>query len=209
MSDEEIVARVVAGERSLFEILIRRHNQRMYRTVLAVLGENEGAEDAMQEAYLSAYRHLPQFAGRSSFSTWLTRIAVHEALARRHTTVRERMRSEDTTMLELIEADEPNPEKQAVSSELRELLQNELARLDVRYRTVVMLRDVEGLSTAETASCLDISEDLVKTRLHRGRTMLRDRLFNHSGRTLHSLFEFGNARCDRVVSAVMARITSS
>ena len=205
ITDEDIVARVLGGDAALFEILMRRYNQRVYRAVVAVLGRDEHAEDVMQEAYLRAYEHLGQFEGRAQFSTWLTRIAVNAAIARRRSGKRE-WQGEDETMMALVETDSPDPEEQTMTAELREVLEREMARLRPEYRTVLMMREIEGLSTAETAASLDISEDLVKTRLHRARTMLRDRLFKRAGMSFESLFTFGSSRCDRVVCEVMERI---
>lgn len=203
LSDEEIVERIVAGDAALFEILMRRYNQRVYRAVRAVLRDDDQAEDVMQQAYLNAYTHLRQFERRSQFSTWLTRIAVNEALARRG---KRRGGEEDETMMELVASSAPDPEQQTLASELREVMQREVEALSDGFRSVFVLRDVEGLSTAETADTLGISEDLVKTRLHRARTQLRDNLYRRAGVTLESLFAFGNARCDSVVAAVMARL---
>lgn len=204
ISDAEVVARVVAGDAALFEILMRRHNQRIYRAVRAILRSDDETEDVMQQAYLNAYQHLDQFAGDAQFSTWLTRIAVNEALRRRK---RRRFGDEgDDAVISLVQDEAPDPEEQATTAELRDVLEREIAALPESYRLVLMMRDVEGMSTAETASSLDVSEDVVKTRLHRGRTMLRDNLYNRAGVSLQSLFTFGNSRCDRVVAAVMAQI---
>jgi RNA polymerase sigma-70 factor (ECF subfamily) len=112
----------------------------------------------------------------------------------------------EESMLEL-EAETHDPERQAATAELRDVMESEIAALPDLYRAVVMLRDVEGLSTAETADCLSISEDLVKQRLHRARTLLRDNLFRRAGIGVDTLFAFGSARCDRVVAAVMARLS--
>jgi len=204
-TDDELVARIVAGDAALFEILMRRHNQRIYRAVRAVLRTDDDVEDVMQQAYLNAYTHLGQFDGGAQFSTWLTRIAVNEALSRRRRNALFVQGDDD-----MILADEttPDPEQQASASELREVMEREVAALPDSFRTVVVLRDVEGASTNETASILGISEDLVKTRLHRARALLRDRLYRRAGVTLESIFTFGNVRCDRVVAAVMARITA-
>lgn len=204
-TDEEIVARVVAGDRALFEILMRRHNQRVYRAVRAILGGDDDAEDVIQQAYLNAYQHLRQFAGEARFSTWLTRIAVNEALARRRKR-NEFTDGDDEAMIQLVPAADADPEQQTYAAELREVMEAEVAALPDSFRAVMILRDVEGLSTAETAATLGISEDLVKTRLHRARAILRERLYQRAGVTLDSLFTFGNARCDRVVAAVMAQI---
>ena len=203
LSDEEIVERIVAGDAALFEILMRRYNQRVYRTVRAVLRDDDQAEDVMQQAYLNAYSHLHQFERRSQFSTWLTRIAVNEALARRG---KKHGEEQDETMMELVASGAPDPEQQTLASELREVMQREVEALSDGFRSVFVLRDVEGLSTAETADTLGISEDLVKTRLHRARTQLRDNLYRRAGVSLESLFAFGNSRCDNVVAAVMTRL---
>jgi RNA polymerase sigma-70 factor (ECF subfamily) len=206
ISDEEIVRRVVAGDVALFEILMRRHNQRIYRAVRAVLRSDDEVDDVMQQAYLNAYQHLGQFAGDARFSTWLTRIAVNEALARRRRSGVMLVQGDDTMDLELADEHTPDPEQQAGTAELREVMEREVSALPDAFRTVFILREVEGLSTAETAASLGVSEDLVKTRLHRARTMLRERLYRRAGVTLETIFTFGNARCDRVVTAVMAKI---
>ena len=205
-SDDEIVRRIVDGDAALFELLMRRHNQKIYRAVRAILRTDDGAEDVMQQAYLNAYQHLEQFAGDAKFSTWLTRIAVNEALGRKRKGEREVGEGEESVMISLVESSTPDPEQQANASELRTLLEREVTALPSSFRIVVVMRDVEGLSTAETAEVLGISEDLVKQRLHRGRTMLRDNLVRRAGVTLESAFVFGNHRCDRVVANVMARI---
>jgi RNA polymerase sigma-70 factor, ECF subfamily len=202
LTDEELVERIVAGDHALFEIVMRRYNQRIYRAVRAVLGSEEEVEDVMQQAYLNAYRNLHQFAARAQFPTWLTRIAVNEAIARRGK--RQPFGGDDDAMIRLVESNAPDPEQETFASELREVMQAQVAALPDTFRAVLMLRDVEGLSTGETAACLGISEDLVKKRLSRARTMLRDRLYRRAGVTLETLFAFGNARCDRVVAAVMA-----
>jgi RNA polymerase sigma-70 factor, ECF subfamily len=206
MSDEDIVRLVVAGDASRFEILMRRHNQRIYRAVRAVLRSDDDVEDVMQQAYLNAYSHLHQFTASARFSTWLTRIAVNEALARRRKAGNSFDEGGDAVMLNLVDTNLRDPEQQAAASELRRVMEEEVAALPDTFRLAFMMRDVEGLSTSETASVLDISEDLVKTRLHRARTMLRENLYRRAGVGLDSIFAFGNARCDRVVANVMARI---
>jgi RNA polymerase sigma-70 factor (ECF subfamily) len=200
LTDAEVVRRVVAGDTALFEILVRRYNQRVYRAVRAVLRGEDEIEDAMQQAYLSAFAHLHQFAERAQFSTWLIRIAVNEALAR----LRKRGRVE--WEIPEMESTEPDPEQQAQASEIRAAVEQELEMLPATYRTVLVLRDVEGLSTAEAAEALGVSDDVVKTRLHRARAMVRDGLARRAGDTLQAIYPFGNARCDRVAKNVMARL---
>ena len=200
LTDAEVVARVCSGDTALFEILVRRYNQRVYRAVRAVLRTDDEVEDVMQQAYLSAFTHLGQFAERAQFSTWLIRIAVNEALAR----LRKRGRAE-WEMPEM-ESREPNPEQQAQTSEIRTLVESELDALPATYRTVLVLRDVEGLSTAEAAEALGVSDDVVKTRLHRARGMVRDGLARRAGESLQAVYPFGNSRCDRVTAKVMAAL---
>jgi RNA polymerase sigma-70 factor (ECF subfamily) len=209
LTDSEVVRRVVEGDTALFEILMRRHNQRIYRAVRAVLRTDDEVEDVMQQAYLNAYAHLAQFGDRASFSTWLIRIAVNEALAR----LRKRQSGSwswtggDEMALVRVEAKGPNPEEQASNREMRDVVEAELSELPAMYRTVLVLRDVEGLSTAEAATCLDVSEDAIKTRLSRARAMLRDAITSRAGLTLGSVYPFGSSRCDRVVAAVMDQIS--
>lgn len=201
ISDDEVVRRVVAGERELFELLVRRYNQRVYRAVRAVLRNADDTEDVMQQAYVSAYRALHQFEGRSGFATWLTKIALREAAARNRKTVSH----EENTMDDFPEPG-PDPETRAVAADLMQHVEAEVAALPESYRSVLLLREVEGLSTEETAACLDLSIDVVKTRLHRARTMLRDALYRRAGIGLQTIFTFGSQRCDRVVARVMEEI---
>ncbi|MGH9458192.1 MAG: RNA polymerase sigma factor [Thermoanaerobaculia bacterium] len=204
-SDEEIVARVVGGEVVLFEILMRRHNQRVYRTIRAILRTDDEVEDLMQSVYLKAYVNLAQFEGEAQFSTWLTRIAVNEALARlRRARVRPVPPLEDEAeRVVALPSIDPDPEEVAMAAEVQRLLETEILRLPEHYRIVLVLRQVEGLSTEETASSLGVSEDVVKTRLKRARAMLRDALFERAGVVVDSLFAFRAPRCDRVVAYVM------
>jgi len=203
LTDAEIVRRVLAGETSLFELIMRRYNQRVYRAVRAIVRDESEAEDVMQQAYVNAYTHLRQFEQRSAFSTWLTRIAINEALAR----IRPRGLHvvPDDDMPE-VESPSPNPEEAAMTSEIREVMESEISALPESYRSVFMLREVEGLSTIETAECLNLSEDVVKTRLHRARAMLRENIYKRA--SFGSTFTFGQSRCDRIVTAVMTTITT-
>lgn len=208
LSDAEVVRRVVDGDTALFEILMRRYNQRVYRAVRAILGSDEDTEDTMQQAYLNAFTHLRQFEERAQFSTWLIRIAVNEALGRRRKSQRHPWDGDEELMM-AIESEAPNPEQQALTSQMREVVERELAALPANYRSVLVLREVEGLSTAETAECLNVSEDVVKTRLHRARGMVRAALERRAGETMTAIYPFGNARCDRVVAAVLTKLGAS
>lgn len=210
MPDEEVVQRVRSGETALFEILMRRHNQRVYRVARAILGNDSEAEDVMQEAYVRAYTHLDQFANRAKFTTWLTKIAVHEALARMRRG--RRLESIDSTDdLETTAMTEPvsttrNPEEQVFGKQLKTLLDEAIDSLPQAYRSVFVMREVEEMSTAETAEALEVTEEVVKTRLHRARAMLQTELYSRVGSASPAAFAFHLSRCDRVVNAVLARI---
>ena len=206
LSDEDVVSRVLAGEAPLFEVLMRRHNERVYRAARAILREDREAEDVMQEAYVSAYTHLAQFDRRAKFSTWLTKIAVYEALARARR--RGRYQSLDETLPEAMmpTTPSPDPERQAFGRELGALIEAAVDHLGDGYREVFMLRQVQGLTTAETADVLGVSEDAVKTRYSRARHALQRELLDSIGEASADAFAFGQERCDRVVAAVLARI---
>ncbi|HVH43938.1 MAG TPA: RNA polymerase sigma factor [Labilithrix sp.] len=206
LTDEAIVCRVCAGEHDLFEVLMRRHNARVYRAARAILHDDGEAEDVMQDAYVRAYEHLSEFEGRARFSTWLTRIAVYEALAR----VRMRKRfdsldahTEDSSMLTTPGS---SPEQQVSDVEMRAVLETAVEALSDDFRVVFVLRAVEGMSGAEVAECLGIGEETVKTRLFRARGRLREMLFASIEPALPTVFEFHLSRCDRVVAAVLMRL---
>ena len=211
MTDEQVVERVLGGETALFELLMRRHNTRVYRAVRGVLGSEEDVEDAMQQAYVNAYTHLGQFAGRARFSTWLTRIALHEAIARarrRGTRMESGLAGEEGREDEDVRlaAADPSPEHKAFSAELRTLLEEAIDALPPGYREVFMLREVEGLSTSEAADSLELTDEAVKTRLHRARALLKERLLARTGAEAADAFQFHAVRCDSVVSGVLERI---
>ena len=211
LSDEQVVERILGGQTALFEVLMRRHNERLYRAARAIVRDESEAEDVMQQAYVNAYSHLRQFDGRSQFSTWLTRIAIHEALAR----VRRQRRFTDMDM----DADRtpdrgvaapntplPDPERLAFSREIGALVETAVDRLPDGAREVFVLRMVEGMNTAEVAAALDVSEAVVKTRLSRARAAVRRDLSGRLETAAAATFRFLRPRCDRVVAAVLARI---
>jgi RNA polymerase sigma-70 factor, ECF subfamily len=211
LPDEEVVRRVLNGETALFEIIMRRYNQRLYRIARGILRDDAEAEDVMQDAYVRAYTHLRQFAGRAQFSTWLSRIAIHEALARSKRRQRvdqlgnEELGGEDMNLL----ATSLNPEEQTSASELRGALEEAILAIPEQYRLVLMLRDVEQMSTAEAAAALELTEENVKVRLHRARALVRKELFARAGSEAQSAFGFMGARCDRVVARVLQAIGTS
>ena len=210
-TDEEVVDRVLAGETELYEILMRRYNQRLYRVVISILRDADETQDVMQEAYVRAYQHLSQFEGRAAFSTWLTRIAVHEALARHRKRGRNQQFGSDSNEGEIsVSPGSPalDPEQTVSKAELNQMLEEAVLALPEQYRTVLMLRDVEEMSTSETAAALSLSEENVKVRLHRGRAMVRKNLFARVGAGAKDAFPFLGARCDRLVARVFERLSN-
>jgi RNA polymerase sigma-70 factor, ECF subfamily len=211
LADDEIVRRILQGERHLFELLMRRHNQRIYRTVRSILRDDSESEDVMQDAYVRAYEHLGRFEGRAQFSTWLTRIAVNVALRRLEgrgkldSLDEEAPGGEDGTM-PAFHSISPDPEHSASRSELKNLLEEAILALPYTYRTVIVLRDVEEMSTADTAEVLSLTESNVKVRLHRAHELLRAELFARAGASSAQAFCFPATRCDRVVRAVFERL---
>lgn len=209
LSDAELVAGVLGGDAGLYEMLMRRYNQRLFRVVRSVVLDDAEAEDVLQEAWVRAYEHLAEFAGRSSFATWVGRIAFYEALAR----VRKAKRwtpieNAQGGIVSEAERRQPaeTPESQVIRAELGRILESAVDALPDSYRSVFVLREIEQMSTAETAECLDVSEEAVKTRLHRSRAMLRRELAARLGPALSETYPFMAARCDRAVTAVLARI---
>ena len=208
-TDAEVVARVRSGETALYEILMRRYNQRLYRAARAILKDSAEAEDVMQDAYVRAYQNLHQFEGRAPFAAWLLRIAVNEALGRlrirnRNRPLEDGDENEEISM-NMVETS-LDPEQNASRAELGQLLEEAVLGLPTTYRTVVMLRDVEELSTAETAEALELTEENVKIRLHRGHAMMREMLFDRVGRKAKAAFPFMGERCDQVVQGVFERL---
>jgi RNA polymerase sigma-70 factor (ECF subfamily) len=200
-SDEELRNRVLAGDLAAFELLMRRHNQRVFRVCRSVLKSDEEAEEAAQQAWVDAYTHLASFEGRSSLSTWLCRIGLHVSLARLRKLGREVHLVDEETIV-----DHTNPEDLAARSEMRRLVERAVSELPSGLASAFVLREVEGLSTAEAAACLEISEDALKTRLLRAKRMLREDVERELGRAATDVFRFDGARCDRMVRNVMERI---
>ena len=206
LEDETVLNRVRLGETELFEVVMRRYNRRVYRVVRAIVRDDDEASDVTQEAHVNAFMHLRDFSGRARFSTWLTRIAVHEALARVRR--RSRLESLDDTDSEdvLMTSNSPGPEDRASNGELRILLERAVDALPEVFRTTFVLRSIENLSVAETAEILGVPEDTVKTRHYRARERLQSWLSHRVGGALPVLFDFDGERCDRVVTNVLRRV---
>jgi RNA polymerase sigma-70 factor (ECF subfamily) len=171
------------GDDSAFEELVRRYDRNVFRIAQHITQNREDAEDVVQEAFLKAYGNLAQFQEQSKFYTWLVRIAVNEALMKlrrrrpeRTISLDEEVKTEDDSVPREVKDWSPNPEQQYTQAELRNILDRTIHGLPATFRTVFVLRDVEGLSTEETAEALDLSVPAVKSRLLRARLQLRERL---------------------------------
>jgi RNA polymerase sigma-70 factor (ECF subfamily) len=217
LDDDGLLHRIRAGDRDAFSLLMRRYNRRLYRVARSVLRDDAEAEDALQDAYLQAYRALPGFRGDAALGTWLTRIVVNAALMRQRKTGR---------LAEVIElgadygaddapvphggddrhADAAQPELAALRAQTRRLIETGIDKLPTAFRTVFVLRAVEELTVEETAATLDIPEATVRTRYFRARAMLREALAREIDFAIEDAFGFDGARCDRIVQAVQQRI---
>ncbi|MCG8274923.1 RNA polymerase sigma factor [Stenotrophomonas sp. NLF4-10] len=211
MPDTELVSRAALGDGAAFEAIMRRHNRMLFRTARSIVKDDAEAEDVVQETYLSAWRSLTRYRAESKLSTWLVRIAVNEALRRL------RRKSAQIIPLEAAMthpdpgtraflADEPDrePEQLAMRAQTRRLMERRIDLLPDAFRTVFMLRVVEEMSVEEVAQALEIPEATVRTRLFRARGLLREGLAQEMDHALDDAFAFDGARCDRVVTAVLA-----
>jgi RNA polymerase sigma-70 factor, ECF subfamily len=214
LSDHDLVERVRAGDAAAFELIMRRHNRRLFRLARSVLRNAAEAEDVVQETYLRAFAKLDAFAGPAGFSAWLARIAYNEALGRvrgsdrvvsLHDYVSDGDGATDVRRIATMTSRHPDPERLAGSGELRRMLEDAIDALPDEFRAVFVLRAVEGMSVAETAEALSIRPETVKTRFHRARHRLQATLGARFAALMPAAFEFGGARCDRIVAAVLAR----
>jgi RNA polymerase sigma-70 factor (ECF subfamily) len=205
VDDATVVVDVVRGRNERFEVLIRRHNQQLFRVGMAYLRQRERVEDAMQNTYLKAWQNLARFEGGSAFSTWLTRIMINECLMqlRRQRASREVEGGISDALLEQ-RVDERHGATAAHRREVRALLEAAIAGLPENYRVVYMLREVQQLNTQDTATCVGITGQSVKVRLHRAREMLKNRLLASAAGA--ELFTFASGDCDRMTAEVMVRI---
>ena len=198
--DAELARRVAAGDQPAFAQLMRHHNRLLYRTARAILKDDAEAEDALQEAYLLAFRAIANFRGDAKLSTWLVRIVANEALGR----LRKRARAAQATYMHEFASDEP--ERAALRAEMLRLLESEIDRLPDSFRTVFVLRGLEEMSVEETAAALDIPEATVRSRYFRAKGLVRAALSSEIDAAFNDAFAFAGARCDRIVAAVMARL---
>jgi RNA polymerase sigma-70 factor (ECF subfamily) len=215
LTDAELAARVATGERGAFRTLMRRFNQTLYRTARSILKDDAEAEDAVQEAYLLAYRAIGKFRGDAKLSTWLVRIVVNEAIGR----VRKRSRraevirlngeteqESETVEISMNKPTPESPERAALRAETRRLLESKIDALPDAFRTVLVLRALEEMTVEETAAALDIAEATVRTRFFRAKGLLREALSQEIDVAFEDAFTFAGARCDGIVAGVLARL---
>lgn len=218
--DRSLAARVAVGDRAAFERLMRRYNRRLYRLARSALRDDAEAEDALQEAYLSAYRGIAGYRGDASLATWLSRLVLNECLGRK----RRHARRENVIPMVSLEAEseagipieseasqvtsnETNaPEQSAARAEMRALLERKLDQLPEIFRVVFVMRTVEEMSVEETAQCLGLTEVAVRSRHFRARSLLRESLAQEIDLAERGLFDFGGAHCNRIVERVLARL---
>jgi RNA polymerase sigma-70 factor (ECF subfamily) len=204
-SDSELVTRARAGETGAFEALMRRHNPRVYRIVRSVVRNEAEVEDVMQDAYVNAFTHLSSLQTSLSFSTWMRKIAFHEALRRIRRAKGSPFSEVDMELVDPVSS-QPTPEAAAGSTQLKAALELAIDALPDGFREVFMLRAVEGCSVAETAEVLGLHEETVKTRQFRARARLQETLAAWTDRGAPESFAFHAQRCDRVVAAVLKRL---
>ena len=206
LDDAALVKRAQQRDAAAFWLIIKRHNQRLYRVARAVLDDDTEAQDVVQETYMHAFMHLPEFRGEARLSTWLTRVALNEALGRR----RQRRPTVDLKSIEAMPAPpnayEANPEEATALAEVRRLLEAAVDRLPEDYRIVFVMRDVEEMSTEETALHLGLRPATIKTRLHRARRLLRETLREQYANVFTDTFPFAGLLCDRLTQTVLNQL---
>jgi len=210
--DSSIARRVAAGERSAFALIMRRYNRRLYRLARASLRDDAEAQDALQDAYLSAYRTIGQFRGDAALSTWLTRIVLNECLARKRRAARRQnvisIVSWESAMEPVAEVADPHerPDRASERAQMRGVLERKVGELPEVFRVVFVLRSVEELSVEETAECLGIPEETVRSRHFRAKGLLRESLARDVELAERDLFDFQGCHCDAMVARVLARL---
>jgi RNA polymerase sigma-70 factor (ECF subfamily) len=215
MNDHGLVELARSGDPTVFRTIMQRHNRRLYRVARGILGNDADAEDVVQETYLKAFENLARFRGESTLSTWLTRIAINEALGRK----RKRRPTTDLNNLDMVDEQGEvrvlifpgvrigsNPENDASRAEIRRLLERAIDDLPQAFRIVFVMREIEQMNVEQTASQLEIPPETVKTRLHRARRLLREALQEKLGSALQDTYAFDGERCERMTTAVLRRM---
>ena len=208
LSDNDIVERILSGDIDLYHLLVRRYNRRLYHVAWSILQNEQEAEDVMQEAYVRAYEHLCQFAGRAHFSTWLTRIAINEALSRMKRLNREDEMDAASALFREPFCTRHTADQRLLTAEARRALEYAISALPEAQRTVFVMHFIDGATIAEIAECLEVSKGVVKMRILRARRILRHKLYELARATSATAFQFLGERCDRVSAHVKSRIAN-
>ena len=211
LSDQDLASRIAQRDDHAFEMVMRRHNRMLYRIARSILRDDADAEEALQEAYLAAYRNIAAFRGAAKLSTWLARIVINESYARLRKRKPAVVVSFDASALSVTEVEavsdeSERPDMAAMRAELRTLLVRKIDELPEQFRTVFVMRDVEELSVEETAACLDVPEATVRTRAFRARALLRESLAREVDVATVSAFGFDGERCDLIVRLVLEKL---
>ena len=210
--DIELVRRALARDEAAVRTIMQANNRRLYRLARGILRNDADAEDVVQETYVRAFTHLDQFRGDSSFSTWLSRIAMNEALGRlrrRRPAVELNSLPQGTLEAQIIQfplAAADDPEKSMAQREIQRVVEHAIDELPEAFRIVFITRVIEGMNVGETADILGLKPETVKTRLHRARTMLRDNVEKKIGPVVMEAFPFAGKRCERLTEAVLKRL---
>jgi RNA polymerase sigma-70 factor (ECF subfamily) len=212
-ADTELVRRALARDETAVRAIIKAHNRRLYRLARGILRNDGEAEDVVQETYVRAFTHLKDFRGDSSLSTWLSRIAMNEALGRLRrqrpgvelSSLPQGMLEAQVIQFPLMSAAD-DPEKSMAQREIQHVVEGAIDELPEPFRIVFITRVLEGMNVEETAEILDLKPETVKTRLHRARTMLRDNVEKKIGPVVMEAFPFAGRRCDRLTEAVLKRL---
>ena len=213
--DVELVERILQRDPRAFETLMRRHNTRLFRVARAILRDDAAAEDAVQDGYLDAYRHLAEFRADAQLGTWLVRIVANHALMRLRKQKRDRVvvpfsgvrsGSQERDEMDIPDNQAEPPQSATLRGEVRRILERRIDELPVAFRTVFVMREVEEMSVEETAESLGIPPATVRSRLFRARALLREALARDIDVAAADVFSFAGARCDRIVEAVLSRL---
>ncbi|WP_310992382.1 RNA polymerase sigma factor [Aequorivita marina] len=209
LTEELIIRKTLDGEIELFEILMRRYNELLYRTIRSYINTESDAEDTMQDTYIKAFEKLHQFKNKAKFSTWLIRIGINEALQRKRKAAKHKtiaIQQEDK-VLQIEDCNILDPERKAMYKESTYFMERAIDRLPEKYKIVYMLKEVEGITISEISESLDLTNSNVKVRLHRARIKLRNSILNLTDHS--SIYEFGNSKCDNVVANVLDHIVKT
>ncbi|HLV92233.1 MAG TPA: RNA polymerase sigma factor [Aequorivita sp.] len=209
INESQVIKRILSGEKELYEILVRRNNQKLYRVIRGYLKDDGEIEDIMQDTYVKAFTKLHQFKLESTFSTWLIRIGINESLARLKDKgklyhLNEQSNNFSNTILEIPDNRQLNPQDKMIRNEAKQILEDAIDSLDIKYKTVYILKKVEEMSLKEISVVLDITVANVKIRLYRSKEMLKEKLYEVTNDK--NIFEFGFSRCDRITENVMKDI---